>query len=322
MRHQYVFHIIILVGILTAFSNLTQAQVVEKDTQRFFRLGPREFPVTAENRLSDGSAEEILQMIKREYRGESGNSVDVVWRHLHTIYNGPLYDDIMLYAIKIKLDALFRCMRSPDRDDHSGRIYDYGQLIWWRMEIENTGKSKRYSRPLAKKNRVYRVWRGEVSFGTWKTGNWYEEKFAEIEYAALNRRILSEKAEKSEADSELRPRLEAAIDRRKESLREKALNSLVTDVSEMCSHFLRQTDPSADTRKREWDNLMLKLPDIPLSLVAECGSETAQLASKMLAVKVASFILTQDGRDHLIRFAKEHGIQEQLEFPEQKKRLF
>ena len=298
-------------------------QVREKDTKKFFNLGSREFPVTSENQLSDGSAEEILNMIKREYEGESGNLADVIWRHLQYVYSGPLYDDIMMYAIKIKLDSLFNCLRRRDKDIATRRSFDYGQLVWWEIRVENTHHSKRGLGPLGQ-NKFYRVWGGNVRFGTWSEGPYWfaEAEYAEIYYANINETVLSDNAEQSQAESELRPKLERAIGRRKEKLRTQAINSLVEQVAELCTYYLRQTDPSADKRGVVWDNLMLKIPEIPLSLADECGEETAEMVSHRLVVKVAEFIFSKEGQEKLITFAKEHQILDELHFPDKSERLF
>jgi|GEM_PF-3414815 len=99
-----------------------KAEIIEKGTTRYFKLGDQEYVCNSDNRISDDSAKLILKTVRKIYsatnvekkvKEENDKIIDAIWYTFHQVYVGEIYDQIMFECLKYKLNELFQFVTAP-----------------------------------------------------------------------------------------------------------------------------------------------------------------------------------------------------------------
>jgi len=115
----------------------------------YFKCGKKQYALSDVGSISEESARDILQRVKLVYErpdSDDADMVDPAWSRLGTYYRGECYDEILYYALMIKVNSEAAWLRAPDAPSEY-REYYYGRLVSvskdWKHDMEERGVTRK-----------------------------------------------------------------------------------------------------------------------------------------------------------------------------------
>ena len=335
------FVIIVLVFLSTTFlladsNTTTQGKIIEKGTQRYFKLGEYEYICNSDNRISESSAKEILKLVHRIYERQSNSKEDedtiqALWESLHKVCSGEEYDEILFICLKYKLNKLCGLLKGretekEDIDDYNRQIKTKTKtLIGDLLYVEWYAATRGEGADLLIGDVLNKCWWPT----TFVTGNIFvmSDGFIEgmgTDYIEIKKNATDygSKYTKNKKNEMIQSSISTFNDCLSDSSRDwvkkylvRASNVLYTKIETLLIYYIEHANKNSVVYDSEWDKLMIRLPK--LAIVLPKGKDGKAIyheeAVKTLAARILELSLvyskSDKNKEELIIFGKNNSLQ-------------
>ncbi len=336
------------------FHAILHADVVEKNNKRYFRLGDQEYICNADNRISDESARDILRMVRRIYdstdtKGKAVNTklTDDVWGNLHKVYSGDAYDEILFTCLKYKLNRLFEYLQPARKERTDISTHMYGMLISFKatnpaIHSYSIANNDNFQGGYHYNNQTAYIARSWISIYILQKKHG-KDVFVSSEqdkagprgsvYHGSRNYSYNDKRKFSDATliKQAKARIDAQFDamstneQNNKTLLARATDSFVEQIEALTTYYAKQVGGDSYIYENQWDELMVKLPQVVVSLKKSLGDTAATTIAGRITTLSLKSAKAEDSRKALVDFGKKHKLQFSAPKPKEKaktKKLF
>jgi hypothetical protein len=311
-----------------------KAEIIEKTSQRYFKIGDNEFVCNSDNRISENSAKEILKLVQRIYdkpsrQNKDDETIQAIWESLHKVCSGDVYDQILFMCLKYQLNNIFDYLRPTEKNiENTKRVYIARVLYVTksikpiiRGVIESSGEvgTRSYQNNRVNKTIGRAGYIDACIMGNCDHLKYIDEKWGDWDEDSHFRRP----EDGSGADQRINAVIEELFNQMYLPIYNdaitKACDTFSGEIETLLSYWLDHCDTGSFISESEWDQLLIKLPESALNLPKGEDKKAPydEGAVNLLSMKVLDVCLkyckSEKVREYLISFGKQNEQKKEID---------
>ena len=288
--------------------------LIEKGTQRFYKLDEMEYVCNNDNRISEESTKQILKTVMRIYSSQSVVQsdkliIDTVWDTLHKVSTGGHYDEVLFACLRYKCSNLYKILSQIPLEKNDRKVL-VGGLLYEERGTENRYKEESTHHPGRYVNRSQNS-NAQPIITRWVRPYTTTKK---IPYTIHYHNVfISGKS--------------SGYVSREDALK-KACDVFSSEIDSMLKYWLNHCYGSFILSNGDWDNFLIRMPK-PILVLPKGVNGKAEYdldAMKAVTAKVVEICLkycqSNEAKDELTDFARMNGLKFEMPKKENKKPLF